>query len=167
MERKALTEVKVNDEGDFEAVFATMDVVDLHSDVMVSGSIGKQTVAIGGYNHGSTWDTHLPAGKGQTEERNGKAYVTGRFFLNTDQGRNMHATLKEMGKDQQWSFNLRDIKADWADDGVRRIKKVKVDEVSPVLVGAGIRTRTTRIKSNSGNDLGLDIVKGIGRRRGL
>jgi hypothetical protein len=73
-------------------------------------------------------------------------------FLATTDGRDTFECLKEMGSDQEWSFGFRILGAEVPSDderkqGARRIlTKLDAFEVSPVIVGAGVGTRTTAVK---------------------
>ena len=146
-------------EGYVRSVFATMDVVDLHNDVMVPGSIGKQKVRMSAYNHGS-WpgffsEGAYPVGKGEIyeDEIGGKkvAIFEGQMFMDMDSPGELYKLLKNMGAMQEWSFSLENIKAERGERNgqeVTLIKKVSVHEVSPVFKGAGVRTRTLSVKSD-------------------
>lgn len=137
-----------DDAGTVTAVFATLSVVDHQGDRILPGAIGEQQVRMSAYQHGS-WHGALPVGKGRVFERGNEAIFEGRFFLNTVAGREHYLTVKEMGDLQEWSFALPEM--DWSmveEDGrrVREIKRVSIPEVSPVLMGAGIDTRTLAVK---------------------
>jgi len=134
--------------GEFEAVFATLGVVDHDGDVTVKGAFTEgQDVPVASYGHEHRL---LPVGLGTVHERDGKAILNGQFFLDTEAGREHYLTLKHLGGLQQWSYAF-DVEEQESGpfDGkqVRFLKKLKVHEVSPVLVGAGVDTQTTDIKS--------------------
>jgi hypothetical protein len=139
-----------NDEqGLFRAVFATLNVVDKDDDLTLPGAFGEQRVPVGAYGH-SSWHGELPVGKGRIFEEGEEAIVEGRFFLDTDLGKNTYRTIKAMGDLQEWSYALPEIDYEMREENGRRIrvlKKIKVGEVSPVLLGAGENTRTLDIKS--------------------
>jgi len=152
MERKVFKgtlELKADGEpGQFKAVFATLNVVDLDGDVTLPGAFTDgQPVRISSWAHG--WDK-LPVGRGEIHEADGTALVDGRFFLNTQTGKEHYETVKALGDLQEWSYGFDIIEAEPGQfDGkdVRFLKKLKVYEVSPVMLGAGIGTQTTAIKS--------------------
>ena len=76
--------------------------------------------------------------------------MKGRFFLNTTAGRDTFEVVKELGNRQEWSygFNVDDSeKGEHEGKSVRILKKMTVHEVSPVLRGAGLGTRTNYAKS--------------------
>ena len=144
-------------EGYVKATFATMDVIDLHGDVLMPGSIakkGKKPVRMSAYNHGSwpDWfsEGSYPVGKGEIWEDGNKAIFEGNMFLDMPGVPELHKLLRNMGTLQEWSFSLQNIKREAGNrDGreVNFIKSVYVHEVSPVWKGAGIGTRTQRVKT--------------------
>jgi hypothetical protein len=132
--------------GEFQAVFATLNVIDLDKDVTLSGAFGRQRVTIEGWGH----DQKLPVGKGEIFEDNDQALVWGTFFLNSTAGRDHYETVKLMGPQTQWSytFNIVDSgRGKFKGEQVRFLKKLDVWGVSPVTRGAGIGTRTLDVKS--------------------
>lgn len=155
MTTKHFTDVKIKDadEGTVEAVFSTFDVVDLDGDVTVKDAITDgAVVAISAYGHGS-WKGALPVGKGRIRVEEKQAVLEGRFFLNTTGGRDTFETVKEMsdldGPGQEWSYSLTNVESEkGTHDGrqVNILRKIHVDEVSPVFKGAGIGTRTLAVK---------------------
>lgn len=154
MSRKAIVAggVKVLDDekGRFEAVFATLNVVDKDGDVITNGSIENgRDVRISAYNH-SSWGGALPVGKGKIHERDNELVVEGEFFQSTDTGRETYETVKALGDLTEWSFGFDVTKAEPGiveGQQVNFLQKMNVYEVSPVLLGAGVNTRTTAIKS--------------------
>ena len=166
MNTKALSQVQIKSEseGTVSAVFSTLGVVDKDGDVTVKGAFTDgAAVVISAYGHRSH-DGALPVGKGTIREDGDKVVMDGEFFMNTTHGRDAFETVKELGELQEWSYSLNDVKADRnvVFDGakVRRvIKSVRVKEVSPVLMGAGIDTGTLEAKSFKQLDSGV--------RRGL
>jgi len=175
--RKTFTpsEVKVDDAGAVTVAFAQLNVVDRDGDLTLPGAFPSKTVPMSAYGH-TSWMGELPTGKGAIREEGDWAIFEGRFFLDTEQGKNAHATVKSMAELQEWSYGYDPI--DYAfeqRDGqqIRVLKTLDVFEVSPVLMGAGIGTHTRAIKTGSpGADLsyadhlalGLETVKAIGVR---
>jgi len=144
------------DEGAFTAVFATLNVIDHDGDRILNGAIGNQNVVISAYGHGS-WMGELPVGKGRIYEQGDEAIVEGKFFLDTEAGGETYKTVKNVAELQEWSFALPEIDYQIVEeDGthIREIKRIKVNEVSPVLMGAGVNTRLLSIKSR--NDEAID-----------
>jgi HK97 family phage prohead protease len=152
LEHKALTlQLKQEKPGEFRAVFSTLNVVDKDGDVTLPGAFEKGApvnISAWGHNWGS-----LPSGDGSIDEQGEEAIVEGAFYLGTPQGDTTYQTLKQRfdrGKVvQEWSYGFNVIESDFGIfDGrdVRFLKKLKVFEVSPVMVGAGENTRTLGVK---------------------
>lgn len=151
-ERKALTvEIKDAEKGVVEAVFATMEVKDYDDDFTMKGAFGEQEVRVSAYGH-SSWTGELPVGKGTIREKGNKAVAELQFFMSTQRGREHFNTIKEMGKLQEWSYGFDVLETGEVTEELRQIgvfrvlKKLKVHEVSPVLLGAGVGTGTLAIK---------------------
>lgn len=150
-EHKALTgvEIKDADKGTVEAVFATLDVEDHDGDITVKGAFEDgAAVRISAYGH-KTWDGALPVGRGTIRAGTSDAVLEGKFFLGTRNGRETFETVKEMSDLQEWSYGFDIVDSEPGEqDGrkVRMLKELKVHEVSPVLLGAGIGTRTLAVK---------------------
>lgn len=157
-EIKALqsVEIKNADLGQATVRFATYNEMDRHGDITKKGAFedGAQVV-VSAYNHGS-WSGGLPVGKGQLRDSRKGIYADLQFFMNTTAGRDTFETVKEVGSLQEWSYGF-DIEKKSegsikSEDGeretpVRYLEKVKVYEVSPVLMGAGLSTATVGVKS--------------------
>lgn len=149
----ARVEIKDEDRGEVAAVFSTFDAIDSDNDVTLKGAFTDGApVAISAYGHRS-WSGELPVGKGRIRELSTEAVMEGRFFMDTQKGRDTFLTVKAMSEDeaslQEWSYSLDNIKSRQGEfDGkqVRFIESVDVTEVSPVLKGAGINTRTLATK---------------------
>ena len=139
------------EEGKFSALFAPFNVVDKHGDLTMPGAFGSQQVIVSAYGHGS-WREGidvLPVGRGRIFDGEKGGVVEGQFFLNTIAGRETYLTIKGLGDLQEWSYALPEIDYEMRTidgENVRVLKKIKVNEVSPVLMGAGIGTHTMDIK---------------------
>lgn len=146
---RAPIELKAEGEGgpgEFMAVFATLNVKDLHNDVTTPGAFDEQPVVIEPWNHSYT----LPAGKGVIRADDDRAWVEGNFFLDTEAGRENYQTVKNLGGLAEWSYTFDILKADQGEfegQQVRFLRKMDVVGVGPVTRGAGIDTRTIAIKS--------------------
>lgn len=141
--------------GEFEAVFATLDVIDHDGDIIAKGAIEPGPVVISAYGHAS-WDGALPVGKGQIAERGNEAIVIGQYFMDTVGGQETYKTVKALGDLQEYSFALPYIER-MNEENPAVITKVKVNEVSPVLMGAGINTRTLDIKTRKEENKETDV----------
>jgi len=154
-------EVKDADQGLVQAEFATLNVIDLDGDVTLPGAFGDQRVKLAAWGH--NWGD-LPVGKGGISEQGEKAVFDGKFFLDTTAGLEHFKTVKNLGALQEWSYGFEvkqavrrgqpEFDAALAEGyngpkpaNVERIlQKMKVFEVSPVMRGAGINTRTRVVK---------------------
>lgn len=156
MDTKSLrVEIKDADRGEIVAIFATLDVVDAHDDVTLAGAFddGAKT-RISAYNHGS-WGGALPVGTGVIKATTREAQLHGKFFMHIPEAAATFATVKAMSEEdlQEWSYGYDVAKCSFGDFGdpprhVRFLEKMVVHEVSPVLLGAGVDTRTLSAKSN-------------------
>jgi HK97 family phage prohead protease len=135
-------------EGEFKVAFATLGVIDADQDVTLPGAFTDgEKVLISAWGH--NWN-QLPVGRGEIREDGSKAISEGRFFMDTQGGREHHATVKNTAELQQWSYGFNVLEsAPGQFDGqeVRFLKKLEVIEVSPVMRGAGVDTQTLDIKS--------------------
>lgn len=178
MEKKTYTgklQLKASEDqpGAFEAVFATMNVVDLDGDVTIPGAFGTQMVMIEPWNHNYNL---LPVGKGVVSEREAEAVVAGTFFMDTQGGKDHYQVVKALGDLQEWSYTFYILEAEYGlFDGkeVRYLRKMDVVGVGPVSRGAGVDTRTTVIKGKrptsaegqTGN--GVPSGNGLGIKRAM
>lgn len=150
MHTKTAGSMKINDEaaGEVSAVFATLGVVDAHGDVTRKGAFSPEDVLISAYGH-ETWKGAMPVGRGSIREVGDEAIFTGKFFMDTTAGRDTFHTVKATGELQEWSYGFDILESDKGEvEGkqVQYLDKLKVYEVSPVLIGAGKNTRTLAVK---------------------
>lgn len=156
MDSKQLARVEIKDaaKGEVEAVFATIGVIDKDNDVTNKGAFTDgAAVRISAFGHKS-WEGALPVGSGTIQEVGNEAVFKGRFFMNTAAGRDTFEVCKEMSQDggpgMEWSYGFKvDDSEQGTHDGksVRFLKQMTVHEVSPVMIGAGVNTRTVGTKS--------------------
>jgi hypothetical protein len=151
MERKTTAgpvHVKAGDKGEISAVFATFNVIDHDRDVTIPGAFTNGAdVVISAYQHG-VWGGALPVGKGKIRTTDTEAILEGKFFLDTTAGLDTWRTLKALGQ-TEYSYGYDVLEADrgtFEGEEVQFLKSLKVHEVSPVLIGAGINTRTLDMK---------------------
>lgn len=138
--------------GTFEAVFATLNVIDHDQDVTLPGAFGEQRVVIEPWNH--NWEAP-PVGKGVINERENEAVVDGRFFLTTEAGKEHYEVARELKEDQEFSYTFNIIEAEpgkFEGRDVRFLKKLEVIGVGQVTKGAGIATRLTSLKRRAGQE---------------
>jgi hypothetical protein len=160
----SLTRMKFDDtSGKVTAMFAKYNEIDKQGDLTLPGAFGDQQIIIAGYGHAS-WGSGvdaLPVGKGRIYDGQEGGTMEGEFFLDTIAGKETYLTVKNIGELQEWSYSLPEIEFETRDqDGqrIRVLKKIKVNEVSPVLMGAGNDTRTVDIKSGS-----LQLLDHVGK----
>lgn len=149
---KGLTDFEIKDaeKGEVTAVFSTFDVIDHDGDVTRSGAFEEAApVRISAYGH-TSWDGVLPVGKGTIRSTKKEAILDGQFFMNTTGGRDTFTVVKELGSLSEWSYGYDPVEYSFGEfegQQVRFLDKLKVHEVSPVLLGAGIGTRTLVAKA--------------------
>ena len=143
-------EIKSPNEGQVSAVFSTFNVLDWDNDVTLPGAFEDGAeVVISGYQH-TSWGGALPVGKGRIRTTKSEAILDGQFFLSTSAGRDTFSVVRELGPRQQWSYGFDIEEADtgrFDGEEVQFLKRLKVFEVSPVLRGAGVNTRTLAVKA--------------------
>ena len=145
METKTFKAKMVDDEGVASAVIATLNVIDGDGDVTLPGAFGNQPVVVLPTHD---WNS-VPLGKGNVREQGNEVVAEFKFNLDSPTAKEWHSVLKfdlEHGSPlQQWSYAfdaIEESKGEFEGRRVRFLKKLKVHEISPVLVGAGINTRT-------------------------
>ncbi len=154
-ERKTVkVSIKDAEKGIVTVAFAKLGVKDHDGDVTLPGAFGNQSVIVSSYGHGS-WMGDLPVGKGTISEVHGEAVGELKFFMSTQHGREHFEVIKGTGDLQEWSYGF-DVKEtgevteEMRQNGVERVlKSLDVHEVSPVMRGAGVDTRTLSVKCES------------------
>ena len=153
---KALAIKEMDEKGHGLALLANMSDIDKDNDTYTKGAFswksdGQWASIVPAHN----WK-EMPFGKAKVFEDGNEALAELKLNLDTNAGRDWHAALKfdlETGQPvQQWSYGY-DV-LDFANESrggrkVRNLKKLKVLEVSPVIVGAGKGTRTLGMKGVS------------------
>mgnify|MGYP000938870046 FL=1 len=142
--------------GQFRALFSRFNNIDKQGDITMPGAFEEGApIKIAYWGH--RWE-NLPVGRGEIHQDDEKAWVDGRFFLDTEAGLETYKTIKALGDLAEWSygFEVLDSAEDKVDGKkVRVLKKLKTFEVSPVFIGAGNNTQTLAIKSE--DDSSLDV----------
>lgn len=167
MEHKTLAlQLKADAPGSFRAVFSTLNVIDKDGDVTLPGAFDKDApvnIAAWGHNWGD-----LPSGDGKIAEEGEEAIIAGAFYLGTPQGDATYETLKQRFErgtiDQEWSYGFQVVESDFGTfqgREVRFLKRLKVFEVSPVMVGAGENTRTLDVKGMTFTDHGDEVASAL------
>lgn len=159
--RKQLSQVQIKsaDRGEVSAVFSTFNVIDKDGDVTLPGAIKDGTeVVISAYGHSSHGElgAKLPVGKGVIRTTETEAILEGKFFLDTTAGRDTFNVVKHLGSTQEWSYSLQDViakRGEFNGQQVRFLEAINtIKEVSPVLIGAGVGTRTLDVKGHQGGE---------------
>ena len=143
--------VKAADKGQVTAIFSRFNEIDKDGDVTLPGAIQDGAeVVISAYGHRSH-DGMLPVGKGVIRTTETEAVLHGQFFMDTTAGRETFEVVKQLGPLGEWSYSLHNVKASRGQfDGkdVQFLESIFVKEVSPVLIGAGVNTRTVGVKAH-------------------
>lgn len=153
MGHKSLRDIAIKDadKGEVSAVFSTLNVVDKDGDVTPPGAFKDgQEVVISAYGH-TSWGGTLPVGKGVIRETATEAILDGKFFMDTKDGRDTFIVVKELSESGlgEWSYGYEILESSFGkheDRDVQFLKSLDVFEVSPVLRGAGVDTRTLATK---------------------
>ena len=143
-------EFKAEKEGMFVARIATLNVRDLVGDVTLPGAFPEgKALLVSAFGHASSMGDALPVGKAIVHEQGGEVIAEGQFFLGTSAGKDHYDLVKAAGDILEWSYGYRATEwemGEWEGKEARLLKKVNPFEVSPVLMGAGLNTRTLAVK---------------------
>lgn len=182
MRTKALhaVEVKDADKGLVDVVFSKLDVVDRDGDITVDGAFEDGApVRVSAYGHaswgpsrGSSFVPIPPVGRGMIKVVGDEAVAETKFFLSTTAGRDTFELVKEMDELQEWSYGYDVLQVGKPSPEQKRagakqiLERLKVHEISPVLLGAGIGTRTIGVKGAKQLDSDLRAaLEGAGREK--
>jgi HK97 family phage prohead protease len=138
--------LKADDSGLVSAVFSTFNVVDKQGDIVLATAFTHGQEVLMTWSH----DWSSPVGRGTILVEPTQAVFDGKFFMDTQAGHEAFKTVRNAGILQEWSWGFETLDASFEQrDGeyVRIIKRARVFEVAPVLVGAGEGTHTLAIKS--------------------
>ena len=135
--------------GSGTAVFSTLNVIDRDGDVTTPGAFGNQTAKLV-----EAHDWASPSiGLAKVSEQGNEAVADFKFNLDMPSGAEWYKSLKfnfENGIEQQFSYGFDILEEAFEQREGRRVrllKRMKVHEVSPVMVGAGVGTRLTSMKA--------------------
>lgn len=155
------------DEGRVVVAFAKFDVPDAHGDLIKKGAFGRQEVPISPYNHSLWGDSGaLPLGRARIYETALEAHAELLLNMDIQAARDTLSAIKfDGGRSQQYSFGFSvddgDDEPGVTDEGasfLRTLRKLKVYELSPVLLGAGTHTRTISAKADESAVAELDAI---------
>lgn len=155
MRTKSLSRVEIKDadKGTVAAVFSTFNAIDSDMDVTIPGAFKDGAPwKISAYGHGS-WVGRLPVGKGTVRVTDTEAILDGQFFMDVPEAESTFKVVKNMGELQEWSYSVHPLKYSYGEFGdppkrVRFLEQLAEGEVSPVLAGAGVGTRTLAAKGS-------------------
>lgn len=143
----------VDDEGTFEAVIATLGVIDHDGDVVEAGALTGQTVSLMPAHDSMS----VPLGKATIIERGDDVIAVGKFNRGVSAGKDWHEAIKfdlaHPPAVQEWSWGYR-VKAEnqrlgqLNGEDARFLSLIDAEEISPVLRGASIGTRTLEAKAH-------------------
>ena len=164
---------QADEDGSFSAEIATLGVIDHDGDIVERGAFSGHPIQVLPAHDSQ----HVPLGKAQIFERGNVAVAEGLLNLEIEAARDWHSSLKfDLEKVQppvqewSWGFRIKGPEGARADqvDGqpVRRLISLDEREVSPVLRGASIGTRTVHVKRRKAegigdNDLRARLEKGL------
>lgn len=149
-------EIKDVEKGIVEIVFATLEAKDLDDDWTLPGAFPDELVTVSAYGHAS-WGggmDGLPVATAQMFNTGKEARASLQFFMDTTPGMETFRTMKNLGALGQYSYGydvleLGELTPELRSIGVSRVlKTLKVHEISPVLRGAGVGTRTVSAKQS-------------------
>lgn len=149
-------EIKDADKGTVDLVFSTFNVVDKDGDVTLPGAFEDGAkMPVSAYGH-TSWEGALPVGIATIKQTPREAQASAQFFLDTPDGAATFKTVKRLHAeglgDWSYGYDPKDYSfGEFEGQQVRFLKSVGVDEISPVLKGAGVNTRTLDVKSRKGS----------------
>ena len=150
--KQGLFQIKaIGDKGEGTAVFATLNVVDKDGDLAPPGAFGTQMAKLVGAH-----DWSAPSiGSARVYESADSALADFRFNLDMPSAEEWYKSLKfnyEAGIVQEFSYGYDVLSSRFEEREGRQIRileKLKVHEVSPVMLGAGVNTRLVTMKSTN------------------
>jgi HK97 family phage prohead protease len=145
-------EIKDADKGMVSAIFARFNVKDYDGDITVPTAFEDGAeVLISAYGHRS-WMGLKPVGKGVIRVEKEYAVLDGQFWMDTVEGKETFTVVKNAGSLQEWSYGFDVTKTGEVTEAMRQagvnrvLEGLKVYEVSPVMIGAGVDTQTIDVK---------------------
>lgn len=139
------------DQGIIEAYVSVFGNVDLVGDIIEKGAFAEsllKKLPKGVWSH--NWDKPVAKTLEAREDDFG-LYIKAQFNLETQRGKEAFSDIK-FGLIDEFSIGFNVLDDEWREDGVRIIKKARLYEWSPVLVGANPDTKPLSVKSAEGQD---------------
>lgn len=165
MERKSFTEVKQGDSCQFEAVIATLGVIDSDGDVIEPGAFGNRDGVPVIWAHDSS---KIPLGSVSIREVGDEVVATGELIDGRACGWLRHAQANGVRQEWSWGFipmSSRPGKLDG--QNVRFIEDLDLLEVSGVLRGASVGTGLLDVKEEKSCSCGCAGTCETSRPRSL
>lgn len=137
--------------GQAVATFSRFNAIDADGDVTLATAFEHGAPAVvSAYGHMS-WKGVLPVGAATIHADHEKASASVQFFMDTESGRDTFAVVRQLAELGlgEWSYGydiLDSERGTFEGKPVQFLKRLKVFEISPVLVGAGVRTGTDETK---------------------
>ena len=141
-----------DDKGIVEAYVSIFDNIDLVGDIIERGAFAEslaKKLPKGVWMH--DWDKPIAKTVEAREDSKG-LYIKGQFNLDTQRGQEAYSDLK-FGIIDEFSIGFRVLDDEWREDGIRVIKKARLYEWSPVLVGANPDTELINVKNNKKEEM--------------
>lgn len=155
-------EVKeLTEKGEFEGYAAVFDILDLGGDVIEKGAFKK---TLRERNHfPMCWyhDVKTPIGIVYAKEDDTGLKVNGHLNMEVQKAKETHA-LMEQGAIQFLSFGYDTIKQEFDESGkdtVRRLKELKLYEISPVVFAMQPEAQITDVKEEDLEDMALVFLE--------
>lgn len=137
----------VTDAGTFQGYASTWDgPPDGYNDVVSRGAFKKTLSEHKSFPMLWSHDPHDPIGVIYGREDNTGLAVQGKIALDVQRGREVHALMK-MGAVSGLSIGYEAIQADREKNGVRRLKEIRLHEISPVVFPACDTARIADVKA--------------------
>jgi hypothetical protein len=146
------------DAGKGAAVFATLNTIDQDGDVTLPGAFGKQTAKL---SPAHDW-TAPNIGKADISEVGVEAIADFQFYMDMESAKDWYLALKnnyENSIPQEFSYGFKILDSSYGEfegKNVRFLKSLRVLEVSPVMLGAGVNTRLLAMKSADFDNMTLE-----------
>lgn len=149
----------MKEDGTGLAVFATLNCIDKDGDWTPPGAFGTQVAKLCGAH-----DWGAPSiGIAKIYEKGEEAVAEFKFNLDMPSGLEWYKSVKfnfDNGIEQEYSYGFDVLEESFEkkdNRDVRILKRVKVWEVSPVMIGAGMNTHTVGIKGLRLDDQGAQV----------
>lgn len=144
---------KLTAEGEFEGYAAVFDIIDLGGDMIERGAF-KRTIRANNGVFPMTWYHNVrdPIGGAKVKEDEHGLFVKGKLNLDVQSAKEKHALMKQEEPGpviKALSFGYDTIKQEFDESGkktVRRLKEIKLYEVSPVLFAMQPQAQITDVK---------------------